>query len=47
MKLKKNNKNENIPNETNELMNTNINSSNKDDLSKFEEIIIEVSSKLI
>jgi len=36
---------ENIPNETNELMNTNINSSNKDDLSKFEEIIIEVSSK--
>ena len=33
---------ENIPNE---LMNTNINSSNKDDLSKFEEIIIEVSSK--
>lgn len=36
---------ENIPNETNELINTNINSSNKDDLSKFEEIIIEVSSK--
>ena len=36
---------ENIPNETNELMNTNINLSNKEDLSKFEEIIIEVSSK--
>lgn len=36
---------ENIPNETNELINSNINLSNKNNLSKFEEIIIEVSSK--
>ena len=36
---------ENMPNETNELINSNINLSNKDDLYKFEEIIIEVSSK--